>query len=273
MRRVSTDTRRFRDRPRGAATIRLLGFLAAWLASSAIPPAGAEEIDRVIAAVNGRIIAESDLRLARNLNALLVFGKQDPGSEPARAEQISRLIDLELIRQELESFPLDPGEQTMIETRVEELKSGYAEIGGIEPIMRRLGLRPDELQSYLRLQASILRFVNLRFRPFVSVTPEDVSAYYREKLVPRLQNAKAAVPPVEQVSPGIEDILKEEKVSTALDNWIREIREHSRIEYLSDGTLHAARASAGSSAPAAASPGSGGASSPIDSHKHSRTTL
>jgi hypothetical protein len=211
---------------------------AAWLGGAGFRPSGAEEIDRVIAAVNGKIIAESDLRLARNLNVLLVFGRQGQESEPSRDEQISRLIDLELIRQELENFPLDPGEHNLIESRVEELKSGYAEIGGIEPIMRRLGLRADELQTYLHLQASIFRFVNLRFRPFVSVAQEEVLSYYRDKFVPRLQNAKTPAPPVEQVSSAIEDILKEEKVSAALDNWIKEIREHSRIEYFSDGTPH-----------------------------------
>jgi len=100
-----------------------VGLLAAALLGlPALTPADAEEIDRVVAAVNSKIIAESDLRLAHNLNALLVFGRQEQGSEPSRDEQISRLIDLELIRQELESFPLDPGEQTLIETRVEDLK-------------------------------------------------------------------------------------------------------------------------------------------------------
>ncbi len=202
--------------------------------------ASAAEIDRVLAAVNGKVITESDLRLARNLNALLVFGQKVSGGEPSVEEQISRLIDLDLIRQELESFPLDPGEQKAIEARVEELKAGYAEIGGIEPIMRRLGLQPGELQSYLSLQASILRFVNLRFRPFVSVTPEEVQAYYRDRLLPKLQQANSPAPPIGKVSADIENILKEEKVNAALDSWIKEIRNHSRIEYFTEAEIPAA---------------------------------
>jgi hypothetical protein len=197
----------------------------------------AEEIDRVLAAANGKVITESDLRIARNLNALLLFGKKDQGGEVSRQKQISRLIDLELIRQELTSFPLDPGEQSGIEARVEELKEGYAEIGGLAPLLRRLGLQAEELQDYLRLQASILRFVNLRFRPFASVSPDEVRAYYRDKLAPKLQSAGAPVPPVEEVSAKIEDVLKEEKVNAALDDWIKELRSHSRIEFL---TGHAA---------------------------------
>jgi len=191
----------------------------------------ASEVDRVLAAVNGKVITESDLRMAGNLNTLLMFGQKGSGGEPSAEEQVSRLIDLDLIRQELENFPLELGEQKMIEAQVEELKGGYAEIGGIEPIMRRLGLQPGELQSYLSLQASIMRFVNLRFRPFVSVTGDEVRSYYRDTLLPRLQKANSPVPPIEKVSADIEKILKEEKVNAALDSWIKEIRSHSRIEF------------------------------------------
>ena len=191
-----------------------------------------EEMDRVLAAVNGKVITESDLRIARDLNSLLVFGNDAQVGEASRQEQISRLIDLELIRQELTSFPLDPEQQSGIDARVEELKAGYAEIGGLEPLLRRIGLQAAELQEYLRLQASILRFVNMRFRPFVTVSPDDVSAYYRDRLAPKLKGAGIPVPPVEQVSSKIEDLLKEEKVNSALDDWIKELRTHSRIELL-----------------------------------------
>lgn len=191
----------------------------------------------MLAAVNGKVITESDLRIALNLNALLVFGKSEQGAEASRQEQIDRLIDRELIRQELTSFPLDPGDQSGIDARVEELKAGYAEIGGLAPLLERLGLQPAELQDYLRLQASILRFVNLRFRPFVNVAPEEVAAYYRDKLAPKLRAAGAPVPPVEEVSAKIEEVLKEEKVNAALDNWIKELRAHSRIELMAGSAV------------------------------------
>ncbi len=210
----------------------MLMLVLCWLGlcGAGVREVGAADIDRVLAAVNGKVITESDLRIARNLNTLLMFGKRQAGGDPSPAEELNRLIDLELIRQELENFPLESEEQAQIEARVEELKGGYAEIGGIEPIMRGLGLQAGELQSYLRLQASILRFVNVRFRPFASVAPEEVQAYYRDKLLPRLMQEHSAAPPLDQVKPDIENILKEEKVNASLDDWIREIRSHSRIE-------------------------------------------
>ncbi len=48
----------------------------------------AEEVDRLVAAVNGRIITEADLKLAANLNALLLFGQSS--SQP-RDREVRRL--------------------------------------------------------------------------------------------------------------------------------------------------------------------------------------
>ena len=52
----------------------------------------AGEIDRLLAAVNGKVMTEQDLLLARELNAFLSDGKISVS--PSRTEEISRLIDL-----------------------------------------------------------------------------------------------------------------------------------------------------------------------------------
>ncbi len=209
-------------------------FLAVWLLCVIGPgkaQAASVEIDKVLAAVNGKVITESDLRLAGSLNALLMYGQKDPAGEPTAEEQLSRLIDLELIRQELQTFPPESVELNLIDSREEKLKAGYTEIGGLDSMMQKLGIRSDELKSYLGLQISIMRFVNLRFRPFVSVAPEEVQSYYRDKLVPRLKQANSPIPAIERVAADIENVLKEEKVNAALEAWIKEIRNNSRVEF------------------------------------------
>ena len=64
------------------------------------------EIDRVLAAVNGKVITESDVRVARDLNSLLVFGQGSDRGGLSVPDELNRMVDLELIRQELENFPL-----------------------------------------------------------------------------------------------------------------------------------------------------------------------
>lgn len=194
----------------------------------------ADEIDRVLVAVNGRIIAESDLRVAQNQNSLLLFG-QAPGEAPSRRSEISRLVDLELIRQELENYPIAPDDQSGIDSRMADLKKGYAEIGGLADLLKRLDLQESELETYIRLQASIMRFVSLRFTPFVTVTREEVQAYYLADLAPAAQKAGIPVPALDDAAAEIEKIIRAKKTNESLENWIRDLRKHSRIEFFGPG--------------------------------------
>ncbi len=188
-----------------------------------------EEIDRLVAAVNGRVITQGDLEMARSMNALIFYDKS--AAPPSRDEEINRLIDLELMRQELKNFSLAPEDESKVKARMQSLREAYTEKGGLPAFLRQFGLQELELLSYLRFESSILKFVDFRFRPFVNVSEEEIKAYYEGKLVPQLRNAKLNVPALGQVSDKIEEILKEEKVNGVLDQWIREIRRNSHIEY------------------------------------------
>jgi hypothetical protein len=193
-----------------------------------------EEIDRVLASVNGNIITRTDLRLAADLNLVLVLGKESAAAKSPHAE-LNRLVDLDLIRQELENFPLAVDDQSGIEAQIAELRQAYAEIGGLGTILTRLGLQESELESYIRLQASIKRFVILRFNPFVEVSESEITAYYRDNLVPRLKKEGAEIPPLAEVSKSIEELLTASEVNAALENWIKELRSHSKVEIFASG--------------------------------------
>jgi hypothetical protein len=191
--------------------------------------ASAAEIDRLLVSVNGHVITEGDLELARNLNTIIAYEKSSkPGS---REDEIGRLIDLELMRQELKSFSMTQEDQNKIQARLRSLRDAYAEKGGLPFFLKRLGLQESELVSYLQLESSMLRFVDFRFRPFANISAEEIKSYYEKRLTPQLQKAKLDLPPLEQVANRIEEILKEEKVNSLLDQWIKEIRKNSRIEY------------------------------------------
>jgi hypothetical protein len=167
--------------------------------AAAFPSQGGEEVDRLLAAVNGQVVTQGDLEMARSLNALILLGRT--GAAPTAAEELNRLIDLELVRQEMENFPVGQADekslQSAVQSQLDGLRSAYAEIGGLPALLRSLGLQEGELVSYLRLRELMKRFMNLRFRPFVtSADPSEL----------------------------------ESKVNAAMDQWIENIRAHSRIE-------------------------------------------
>jgi hypothetical protein len=190
------------------------------------------EVDRLIAAVNGVVITEGDLNLARSLNSILSYGRDAAAN--SRSEDIDRLIDQELMRQELKNFSMADAEAPRVEARLRSLRDAFAEKGGLSALLQRTGLRESELISYLRHESLILRFVDFRFRPFVSVSEEDIKNYYEKRLVPQLRESRIELPTLDQISTKIELIVREEKTNAVLDQWIKEIRRSSRIEYFDD---------------------------------------
>jgi hypothetical protein len=219
-----------RHRPAAAAFRLVFCCLVFWIFACGI--SRAIEMDRLIAAVNGVAITEGDLDMARSLNAIIFFGKTQAAA--GRTEEIERLIDQELMRQELKNFSMSGETESSVEARMQSLRDAYAAKGGLSALMKRLGLQESELISYIRLESSILRFVDFRFRPFVSVSADEIRDYYEKRLIPQLRESGIAVPLLDQVSAKIESIVKEEKINGVLDQWMKVIRRNSRIEYFDD---------------------------------------
>jgi parvulin-like peptidyl-prolyl isomerase len=209
------------------------GLLPALLAAVFFAaPVSGEEIDRLLVAVNGTVIMEGDVDLAAKLNELIFYGKN--ALPRTRTEEINRLIDLELMRQELTNSSLTQEDESKVEERMQSLRDLHADQGGLSALLARLGLQESELRSYLRLESSILKFVDFRFRPFAVVSAEEIKAYYEGKLADQLKKAKVERPALSQVSARIEDILREDKINASMDQWIGGIRRNSRIEYFQE---------------------------------------
>ena len=208
----------------------VIAALGLWLTAPRL--SSAQEIDRLLASVNGQVITEGDLKMAYALNTVLTLGKDV--AMPSREEALDRLINLELTRQELENFPVEQGDQSRIQADVQEkmsdLRNAYAEIGGLATVLRQLGLQEDEIISYVRLQALVDRFIDLRFGPLVSISAEEIEAYYRETLAPLLKKSNSTLPPLEDVASKIREILAKDKATAAYVEWVGNIRSHSRIE-------------------------------------------
>jgi hypothetical protein len=197
-----------------------------------VSAASGEEIDRLLAAVNGKVITGGDILLARSLNVVIFSGSKE--SLDSDDQALSRLIDLELLRQELKNFGMAKEDESEVESRLQALRDAYVKTGGLTAFLQKHGLQESELIAYLRLESSILRFVNFRFRPFINVTNEEINSYYEKRLAPQLEKSKLDLPPLSQVSTRIEEILREEKINEVFDQWIATIRHNSRIEYFEE---------------------------------------
>lgn len=229
--RISTKDKS--GRPRGVWPNRHASWIVFLVLACSAVDLTATEVDRLLVAVNGTAITEGDLYIARKLNPL-VFSI-DEKDTASREDAISRLIDLELIRQELRHFSMDAENENSLDAKVKEWRDRLTEAGITPGDVERLGIRESELNSYLRLRISILEFVDFRFGPFAVVSDAEIEAYYQETFRPQLRDSGLEIPPLAQVSDRIESILKEDKINEALDQWLLDTRDNARIEYFYKG--------------------------------------
>jgi hypothetical protein len=193
----------------------------------------AEEIDRLLVAVNGTVITEGDLYITRNLRKLMAYG--EPMDSVPPEEELNRFIDLELIRQEMRNLNVATEDEESVDAMMKELRDRYDGEEGLLRQLEKIGIQESELVSFLRLEFSIWKFVEFRFQPFApGVSSKDIEDYYNKTYVPQLRELGLEIPTLEAVSAEIEGILVEEQINTDLNQWIQDTRRNSRIEYFND---------------------------------------
>ena len=93
----------------------------------------------------------------------------------------------------------------------------------------------DELTRRLWWQLTLLRFIDYRFRPGIQIPPADVQAYYRRQVSQWEQQGTKPIPTLEESRDQIEEILTQQRIDQALDQWIKDARNQVTINYLDPG--------------------------------------
>jgi len=116
---------------------------------------------------------------------------------------------------------------------------------GWKAFLLKNGLTAEQVENYLRLRLEILRFIEIRFRQGIRISPEETQAYYHDKLLPQYPKASQA-PPLTAVAARIEEILLEEQVNVMFGNWLDNLRKQGDVEVLDTNLEPAAQPSQGS---------------------------
>lgn len=197
-----------------------------------------QTLDRVVAVVNNQPILWSDI--TDEIRFAVLDPEEVNGTlTPQRAlqELISRALIQQQIGREDATAALPSDEE--VQARVNEIRKelpacvrvNCSTESGWQAFLRTNGLSAEQVENYLRLRLEILRFIEIRFRQGIRISPEETEAYYRDKLVP--QYAKGAqVPPLTAVASRIEEILLEEQVNQMFDNWLDNLRKQGNVEVL-----------------------------------------
>src|SRR5579871_4434493 len=198
----------------------------AFLLMAVLPLSAGEVIDRIVVTVNSKPILQSDWDQAVRYEAL-VEGKPLDAMKSAeqRKAVLDRLIDQELIRQQMQEVPQPAPE--LVAQKLNEIRNLYPEAKtdeGWRSVLQRYRLSEPELKDRLTLQLATMRFIDLRLRPNVHIDPSSVEAYYREKLLPELRAQGVRQQPLVEVAPKIEELLAQQRLDELLSAWLHNLR-------------------------------------------------
>lgn len=190
-----------------------------------------EIIDRIAITVGDQVITESQIDIEIRVTAFLNRGKVDL-SAAAKKEAASRLIEQALVKREmnLSRYPLP--ELSSAGESLDMVKAMFPSAAAFEQALQSDGITEDDLTRRLWWQLTLLRFIDYRFRPGIQIPPADVQAYYRQQVSEWQQKGTKPIPTLEESRGQIEEILTQQRIDVALDQWIADTRKQVTINYL-----------------------------------------
>jgi len=207
--------------------VRAIFLSAFWFSGSR-----ADIIDRIAVTLDSQVITESEVLLEIRLTAFQNGAPLDFKPE-AKREAAGRLIEQKLIRKEIEVGRYIQPNPADVEPMLKQMETQrFHSPDEFNHAMEKYGVRADDLKAHLLWQLTLLRFIDVRFRPGIQISDQDIQQYFNQKL-PELE--KQAGPEkkirLDDLRDKIQDALTDERVDQQLNDWLAETRKHMRIEF------------------------------------------
>jgi peptidyl-prolyl cis-trans isomerase SurA len=205
-----------------------VAFFAPVVKASPVP----EVIDRIVATVNGRVILQSDWDEALCYEALVTNRSLGQFTDDDRRAVLDRLIDQELLREQMKSADFRHATDAEVQTRIAAARKQYPQAGsedGWEAVLAQYHITVKDFYSRVQQQIDVMRLVDARLRPAVQIDSKSIEAYYRDQFVPKLKESGAADVSLAEVSGKIRELLTEQKVSEMLVSWLQTLRSEGEV--------------------------------------------
>ena len=201
--------------------------LSLTLAASAL---GGQIVDRVVSNVNGHVVLQSDWEQEVAFEAFSNARDPDSFTSTERHAALDRLIDQELLREQVR--PSQPAPVEQVASRVAEIRKLHPDCAtdaGWRAKLQRYGLTQSALEKRLSDQIQLMKLVEDRLRPSIQIDQHAVETYYHDQLLPDMKRAGSRATPLPEVFGQIKDLLAERKMNELLSGWLASLRSGSHI--------------------------------------------
>ena len=194
--------------------------------------ATATVIDRIAVSVGNRIVAASDIDREIRVTAYLNAAKLD-FSPAARRAAAGRMVDQTLVRLEVESsrYPAPTTEE--VKAALDQFKQQhYDNDAAYQKDLATYGITEQDVLNELAWQRTFLSYIDVRFRPAVQVTDQEIQDYFDKVVKPAAEAAHPGQPAtLDEYRQPIEDTLAGKKEDSALQTWLEHAKQRTGVIY------------------------------------------
>ncbi len=187
-------------------------------------------IDRIAVVVEKRIVKESDIK--RDIRVTSFLNSENPDlSLASQKKAANRLIDQVFIRREIELGDYPTATLQQADQQLEKLKKDkFRTEAAFEQALRRYELSELDLRMQFQWQLTVLRFIDVRFKPAVLVTGDEIEKYYRDHAA-ALRREYPGKSSLDDLRGHIREILTGEKVNQQFFAWLDDQRKDTKVQF------------------------------------------
>ena len=211
--------------------MRRLRFVLPLLASAVLQ---AVIIDRIAVVSGDSIIKDSDIERDIRVTDLLNLAPLN-FTAAARKASAGRLLDQIYIREEIRAGDYSRASKEEADRQFDTLvRRQFGDQAHFSAQLQKYGVREEELRAQFRWQLTVLRFIDLRFKPAAYVTDEEITDYFH-KNTSQLRTQYPGKTTLEELRPEVTNVLVEEKTNQLFFTWLDEQRKSTRPQYHEEG--------------------------------------
>jgi peptidyl-prolyl cis-trans isomerase SurA len=193
-----------------------------------------EVLDRIVATVNGHVILQSDWDEELRFECFMSGHMLSDISIDQKKAALDRLIDQQILREQMHVMDLKPAASGQIEKQMDALKADQLRQhagASWETALSQYRLAEKVIENQVAAELEQFQLIDTRFRPSIQVSQVEIEKYYREQLVPKLPASDTVS--LTDATPKIREILVQEKMNQLLNSWLETLRSQAQIRIMS----------------------------------------
>lgn len=191
-----------------------------------------EVLDRIVANVNGHVILQSELQEELRYECFMTERPLGGLTPEDRKSTLGRIIDQELLREQIRSAEIKPVGADDIDKQIEGVKEDYIRnhnAGSWSAALSSYSITEAGIRSHVAFELDQLRLVEVRLRPSVQIDASAIENYYKEQLLPQLIRSGGAQISLAQATPKIRELLIQQEINRLLTSWLETLRSQAQI--------------------------------------------